>query len=285
MWIHDIVSEALLLIGRLQDAATSARRNQAEFELWRHIRESIFFISGTGQDYRLEDYLKSLEPTRPSLVSETFKSHADADMTSQRAMSLLLRTLDERTDPEEKRLITMLMNTMNFIASSGQWHEFEGHLKNHHVDAPPAFLYFETPAEAEEWLRNEPQPPSWTRILVDNEYFETWHYRDTDERKLQRSNIIELFLEDFQRKGFPPAVASFHTREEALQWIEAHVEAPMSFIHIGGENHLVVYQKRLGRHSLHHVASTLAAWHEEKKQRAEHHEDLTPSDPDDEAHE
>jgi hypothetical protein len=282
MWIHDSVTDALLLLGRLREAAARAGED-TEVALWRYIREYVFFVSRTGQEYRFEDYLKGLDPARTSPVSAALASSADP--MSQQATSLLLRTLGGLTDPGEKQLILILIDTMNFVASSGQGGEFEDYLKSYYSDAPPALAYFETRAEAESWLLSASEPTSWAQILIGNAYFEAWYYRDTNERRLLRSNIIELFLEDFARKGLPAAVASFHTHEEAQEWLKAQSTAPMSFINIGGESYLAVRQKRLDRHSLHHVASTLKAWEEEKKQRAERRQGPAPASPEDGTHE
>lgn len=279
MWIHDSMTDVLLLLlGRLRETAALAGE-ETEAALWRYVREYVFFVSRTGQEYRFEDYLKGLDPARTSPVSDALASRADP--LSQQATSLLLRTLDGLTDLGEKQLIRILIDTMNFVASSGQGDEFEDYLKNYYSDAPPALLYFETRAEAESWLHSASEPPSWAQILIGDEYFEAWYDRDTNERRLLRSNIIELFLEDFARQGLPATVASFNTPEEARAWLKAQAAAPMSFINIGGESYLAVHQKKLDRHSLHHVASTLKAWEEEKRQRAERRQGPASTGPED----
>jgi hypothetical protein len=45
----------------------------------------------------------------------------------------------------------------------------------------------------------------------------------------------------------------------------SHPANPYAFVVIAGEHYFAVNHRRLKRHSLHHVASTLKAWEEHKR--------------------
>jgi hypothetical protein len=224
----------------------------------------VLFIIRTGKVYPLEDYLRSIDPARTSYVSAAFQAREEP--TSQQAMELLLRTYQETPEPERKRRVLLVIDILNFIASTGRYADFEEYLENYYVDAPWAIAHFDSRAEAEAWLNGLAEPPSWAYVLVGDEYFELWYSREEGERGLRRDYVMEQWLEDFTHKGLPPPVASFNTPEEARAWLESHPASPMTFVTISGEYHLAVHHRKLDRHTLHPL-SRLAEW-KARKQRA-----------------
>jgi len=263
--IYDVLAKALLLVLKLQQAAESAGKEE-EVALWRYVREHQFFILRTGQVYRFEDYRRSLDPARTSFVSTAFGAHGDA--VSQQAMALLVRTLEEITDPEQQQLMLVIIDLLNFIADTAQHEEFDEHLKSFYVDPPLVIARFDTREEAEAWLKELAEPPSEAYILIDDKYYAVWYSREEGTRNLWRDHVMEQWIEAFTEKELPAAVASFNTREEAEQWLKSHPMPPMSFVTIAGEHHLVAYHKRLTHHTLHPLSS-LKEWEAEKKRRGE----------------
>jgi hypothetical protein len=264
--IYDVLAKASILLGKLRQAAESAGKEE-EVELWRYVREHMFFIFRTGQVYRFEDYRKSLDPARTSLVSPVFAAHEDA--LSQQAMALLLRTHEEMTEPEQKQLVHILIDLLNFIAETGQHDEFDEHRRTFHEAPPLTLAHFDTREEAEAWLKGLAEPPSSeSYILIGDEYYVVWYSREDGVRGLHRDYVMELWLKAFTEKGFPSAIASVNTREEAKQWLKTHPAPPMAFIIIAGEHHLAAYHRRLAHHTLHPLSS-LKEWEAEKKRRDE----------------
>jgi phosphoglycolate phosphatase-like HAD superfamily hydrolase len=263
--IHDVLVRVSLRLGELRQAAESAGRN-AEVELWRYVREHLFFILRTGHVYRFEDYLRSLDAARTSLVSPAFSAREDTQ--SQQAMALLVRTLEETTEPEQKQSTLVIINLLNFIAETAQYDEFDDYLEDYYADPLPAIAHFDTREEAEAWLRGAVEPPGGTHILIGDEYYQVWYSREDGVRELLRDHVIEPWLEQLTSKGLPAAIASFNTREEAEQWLKIHPVPPMSFVTIAGEHHLAAYHRRLNHHTLHPLSS-LKEWEAEKKRRDE----------------
>lgn len=263
MRIHDILAEALKFIGRLRQAAESAGKDE-EVALWRYVREHLLFISRTGQVYRFEDYLKGLEPARTSFLSAAFDAREDA--VSRQAMTLLLRNLQETTDPARRQVLLAVIGLLNFIAETGQYEAFDEYLESYYVEPPPAIARFDTREQAESWLKGLAEPPGGAYILIGDEYHQVWYSREEGVRELLRERMIEPFLQALTAKGLPATVASFSTREEAEAWLTSHPPSAMAFVDIGCEHHLVVHHKRLDRHSLHPLSS-LKRWEAERKNR------------------
>jgi hypothetical protein len=99
MNIHDACFDAMHLATKSIVAADSAGK-QEDAALWRHVLDHRIFIMRSGQDYRFEDYLQGLDPTRTSYVSESFNQSADD--TSRQAMALLVHTLSVTAEREEE---------------------------------------------------------------------------------------------------------------------------------------------------------------------------------------
>src|SRR5688572_23666435 len=117
MRIHDVLNQALLLIGGLQQTADSAGRGE-DVALWQHMREHVLFIIRTGQVYNFEDYLTSLGPDRTSSLSAISRARTEA--SPRREVALLLRALDELTAPEQQQSVLVLSALLDFIAAPGR---------------------------------------------------------------------------------------------------------------------------------------------------------------------
>ena len=193
-------------------------------------------------------------------------------------MALLLKTLDETADLEEKQLALVLINLLNYVANSGQYDALEGYLeKLRSGSPPPVTASFATRDEAEEWLRSLPEPPSRAYVLIGDEYHEVWYSREDGDRGIAREYVLEPILEDSSKRGLPPAVASFNTRDEAEAWLAKHPASPLAVVSIAGEQHLAVHHEELNRHSLHSIIPSLKEWkewEEEKRRAAERQKEL-----------
>lgn len=265
MQIHDALNRALLLIGEQQRATDPAGRDEGVV-LWRHLREHVLFTMLTGQVYQFDDYLKSLDDRWTSSSNAVLRARTEA--APRREVVLLLQTLDELTEPEQKQSVLVLGDLLDFIAAPGRHEEFEDYLKNHYTEPPPVTACFETLQEAEAWLSSLSEPPSWASVLVGDEYYEVWYSREEGTRALLRDFVTELFLDDFESKDLPPAAASFDTRDQALQWLASHPAAPMLLVTIGGEHYHAVYHRKLDRHSLHAI-SRIREWRRKRREELE----------------
>ncbi|HZH75501.1 MAG TPA: hypothetical protein VEY88_05680 [Archangium sp.] len=276
MRIHDVLNGALLLIGKQQRAAESTGRKE-DVTVWRHIGDIWIFTIITGQVYVFEDYLSGLDPGRTSYVSTALNARTDA--MSRQGVALLLRTLDEPTDPVRKQYILLLIDLLNFIAATGQHEAFENYLEDRHSLPPPAIAFFDTREEADAWLHNLPEPPSYGHVLIGDEYYDIWYSRDDGFRELSRDHVMELFLDDYTSKPRPPATASFNTREEAMEWLASHPASPMTLVAIAGEDHHAVFHKKFNRHTLHSISRLREERAKRKaEQEQQENEDAEPSE-------
>jgi hypothetical protein len=251
MRIHDVLNGALLLIGNQKQSAESTGRNE-DVAVWQHIWDIWIFTIVTGQVYVFEDYLAGLDPMRSSSVSIALNTRTDA--MCQQGLALLLRTHDELTAPVQKQYILVLIDLLNFIAASSQHEAFENYLEDRHSLPPPVIAFFDTREEADAWLHNLPKPPSYGHVLIGDEYYGIWYSREDSVRELLRNDVMELFLDDYTSKPRPPAIASFNTREEALEWLTNHPASPMALVTIAGEYYHAVFHKKFNRHTLHSIS-------------------------------
>jgi hypothetical protein len=235
-----------------------------EQRLWIQVNAYRDFIMATGQVYLFEDYLAGVAPTSRPHVSTILGARQDT--TSQRVMALLLKAFDETP---EKQPVSVLIHQVNFIADTGQLDACEDYINNRLEYAPLAIAHFTTHDEAEIWLKGLEEPPSPADILIGDEYYTAVYDREDNVRSMYRDYIIEPYIEELTAEGIPPTAPAFETRAEAEEWLKDHPASPFDFVSIAGEHYLAVHHKRLNRHTLHHVSSTLTEWEEEKKRAAE----------------
>jgi hypothetical protein len=246
---------------RLRSAMSEG--HEEELELWRYLRAITDFIHQLGQAYRFEDYLQGIPSTAPPYVSAALDSRKEA--TSQRALALALKALEETPDPEQARNALVLVNLSNFLADTGQTEDFDDFF-THRLDyAPLAMASFATLEEAEAWLKGLAEPPSPARILVGDEYYLAWYSREDGSRNLSRDFTIEPYIEELTARGIPASTPSFQNRSEAVAWLANHPATPFAFVSIAREHYFAVHHKRLKRHTLHPVALSLKQWEEEKR--------------------
>lgn len=262
------IYDSLISASRFAASQWRAARSEdgEEQRLWAQVGVYRDFISATGQVYLFEDHLKRVAPTTRPQVSTALRARQDA--TSQGVMALLLKAFDEMP---EKQSTSVLINLLNFIADTGQLDACEDYIHNRLEYAPLAIAHFTTRDEAEKWLKSLAEPPSPANILIRDEYYQAWYSREDNARGIYRDYIIEPYIEELAARGISPTAPSFKTRAEAEKWLKNHPASPFEFVSIAGEHYLAVHHKRLKRHTLHHVASTLMAW-EEKKRAAESEE-------------
>ncbi|WP_309888845.1 hypothetical protein [Archangium sp.] len=262
MSIYDTLANVeLFIVSRRQAAVSKGRREEAS--LWSYVRAFSDFVRVTGQVYRFEDSLEGAASTERPLVSARLSEQAGT--FAQPAVKMLLETLGETAELEQKQHVCMLIALLNFIAETGQLDEVEDLFSNLRDYAPVAIAHFNSHQEAETWLMGIAEPPSPTHILVGDEYYQFWYMREDNTRGMYRDYSIEPALEALTARGIPPQVPSFATRAEAEGWLMSHPANPYAFVTIGGEYYFAVHHRRLKRHSLNPVASALNAWEEHKR--------------------
>jgi hypothetical protein len=174
-------------------------------------------------------------------------------------MDLLARFRAGTRSPREKELLAVAINAILFITSTGQRYAFADFLEQLESDAPPPVVAsFDTLAEAEAWLRNHPEPPDSTYVLIGDTYHVVIYLRETNHRRLIPHPVIEFHLGQLKRDGIPPAVASFNTREEAEAWLQGQAEPPrQAVLRIAGEDYLAVSHRDVNHRSLYPFSMAL----------------------------
>jgi hypothetical protein len=260
--IFEELAGATLFIGTRRRAA-EAKGRQDEEKLWRYVRAFNHFVLITGQIYRFEDSLEGKVPAERPPVSARLGNHEGT--LAELAVELLLKTLDETPEPEQKQHVRLLIALLDFIAGTGQLDEAEDYFINQLDHAPMAIAHFTSHEEAEAWMKSVAEPPSPVRILIGDAYYQFWYTREDNTRGMYREYCIEPALEALTARGIPPRTPSFATRVEAEEWLMSHPANPYAFVAIAGEHYFAVHHPRLKRHSLHHVASALKDWEERKR--------------------
>jgi hypothetical protein len=261
------IYETLVVAGRF---ASDRRRvaglegEKEEQQLWISMQMYRHFISVTGQAYQFENYLEGHPPTpRPYVSSDLWTQQGS---TAQKLMALLLKAFDETP---EKQPVSVLIHMLNFIADTGQFAACEDYVDNSLDYAPLTIAHFATREEADAWHKGLAEPPSPAHILIGDEYYTAVYAREDNTRFISREYVIEPYIAELTARGIPPTAPAFKTRAEAEAWLENHPANPFAFVSIAGEYHFAVNHKRLKRHTLHPVASSLAALEEWKKRSAE----------------
>lgn len=272
MRIFEILAAASQYAASRWRAAT-AQGEEKESRLWRYLRDATYFIHQTGQAYGFEDYLAGA-PGAPALrVSGGLAERKGESSQQEQAMELLLKNCEEAAKTEQEQFVHILVSLLDFIADTGQVEAFEDYFNNRLEYAPLAIASFATRDDAEAWLAGLSEPPSPARILIGDEYYLLWYSREEGSRDITRDDVLEPYLEELVARGALHTPPTFKSRVEAEAWLTAHPATPFTFVSISGESYLAVHHKRLKRHTLHSVASTLSAWEEEKARASQREED------------
>jgi hypothetical protein len=225
----------LLLLEHLRNSRSDEERRLLEIA-----GGASAFLSFTGQLYRFED----------------FRESPRADRVESLSFAQAIRHLEQlrarvRSTPEEEALRTA-SDALVFIESSGQHEEFEDYLRYWRGSTlPPVVAAFQTREQADAWLERQPVPPYKARVLIGDEYHMVLATREDREWPFARMPVVAEFIERQLRKGLPPVVAVFDTREEAEAWLGSTPAPPRhAFITVNGEHHLAACWENVSHRAL-----------------------------------
>ncbi|HYO57570.1 head protein [Archangium sp.] len=184
------------------------------------------------------------------------------------AQELLGKNRENSQSPEEKELFLLASDALWFIWANGQSDELEGYRKDVEAKAPERVIAsFKTRDEADAWLKDNPNPPNLTLVLIADEYHVVIYSRERNRRVLVPDPALEHHIEEMTRSGLPPAVATFDTRDEADAWFNSQAEPPaQTVIQIGGEHYLAVYYRNINHRAM-FPFSIVERLHERRKKR------------------
>jgi hypothetical protein len=159
---------------------------------------------------------------------------------------------DDPESAEERELIQVILDALQFISSTNQYSAFREYLEHTEVGGPPyAMAAFATREEAEAWLKQLPQPPDSANILIGNTYHDVVHDPEAHVIRLPRSRALEHYLADLEKERPPTAVASFGSLEEAAAWLQSQSDpARWAWVLVAGEFYLAAYYRNLHHRAL-----------------------------------
>ncbi|MET0404293.1 MAG: head protein [Cystobacter sp.] len=164
---------------------------------------------------------------------------------------LLGRTSRSTQSPEERELLGVAAAALMFISETGTVHSFEDYLQFRRSAPPLAVASFKNREEADEWLRQHPEPPHGAFVLVSDEYHIVMHVREMNHRQLFPHPILKGYLEQLQPEAPSGAVPSFETREEAEAWVKGKTGWAQEVMNIAGQRHVALPHRHLGCYSIH----------------------------------
>lgn len=169
------------------------------------------------------------------------------------SQELIARMHEDTQEPGDKILLQAAFSALDFIWSTGRIPEFETYREQSRDEVPAyAVAAFNTRQEADIWLNNHPAPPDTAYVLVADAYYRVVDDPARHRRALLPQPTVELYLEDMLREGLPPTLATFNTREEAVDWFNCLSEKPIQgVLEIGNEPYLFAYHRNIGHLALH----------------------------------
>jgi hypothetical protein len=237
--------------------------------------EALHYISATGQWYPLEDFRGSRASGAPSQAQPPHSAQDESPARGEDGPGDLRELLSEaegfferlRNDPErteEKEPIQLILDTLQFISSTGQYVALGEFIKSVESHAPPYVVAaFETQEEARAWLERHPSPPVFASILIASEYHDVVHERETGFRRLPWNRHLHRYLAWLKRADPPAASASFTTRGEAEEWLKRQSNpARRTWVAIAGELYLAVYHPNINHRALYPLS--MAEGHEDE---------------------
>ncbi|WNG26067.1 hypothetical protein F0U62_20120 [Cystobacter fuscus] len=218
-------------------------------------RDALLFVYVTGQLYHFEEFRKGLvtgSRPPPDSFEPRRSDFASLEERLNSTREFLTKLRDEADSTREKEVLQVVVDSLQFISSTGQHLSLSEYLEHLAADAPPyAIASFATKEEAEAWLRHHPNPPDFAHVLVANTYHDVVYDREANFRRLPRSRMLEYHLARMKRRAPPAAVASFVTLEEAEAWLKAQPEpARWAWVSIAGEPYLAVYHPNINHRAL-----------------------------------
>ncbi|HYH95896.1 hypothetical protein [Hyalangium sp.] len=247
------LSDPQEVIGKQWSKNSSPERRQ----LLELARDALFFISDTGLRHRFEDFRESLTAGVPPRAEEIPAASSAPELVSLQerlncTREFFTTLLDEAESMAERGLIQIILDTLHFIAGTGQASAFSEYLKHVAASGPPyAVASFGSREEAELWLQSHPHPPVSANILVANAYHDVVHDRVTGIRRLPRNRDLEYYLAGHRRANPPTAVASFSRFEDADAWLQSQPKpASWAWVSIAGEPYLAAYYPNLDHRAL-----------------------------------
>ena len=178
-----------------------------------------------------------------------------------RAMEFLAGLGSNASVQAPQEVLDVLFEALLFIESTGQVYAFEDYRKHLVSDEPPRVVAaFGSREEAENWLKEQPAPPSSAYVLIADQYHLLVYNRDLQERRIFPHPVLQHFLGGRGREGLPPPVATFATLPEAEAWLKSQVSPPLqAVISIAGEPHLAVYHSNIGHRSIYPFSMAVQA--------------------------
>lgn len=170
MNIHERILKVQGLLGRTLKETPSPE----EQELFRTATAALMFISETGAVYPFEDYLESRRDAPPYTVA-SFKTREEADAW-----------LQQHPEPPhgafvliaDAYYIVMYVRELN-DRSLFPHPILDGYLEQLQRSAPPSSAAsFGSRAEAETWLKEQPQPPQRVYLLIEGRSHVALYHRN-----------------------------------------------------------------------------------------------------------
>ncbi|RYZ42205.1 MAG: head protein [Myxococcaceae bacterium] len=143
---------------------------------------AIQFIQDTGQTYDFEDYVQSLEAYAPPLVIARFgtRDEAEAGMKARRRPPAVAFVLI--ADDYYSAMYIPSLGKVRLVALPIILEHYLAEMAN---DGPkPSGLSFESKAEAEAWLHQQPTPPQQVVVLIAGAPFLAAYHHRIDYRVL-----------------------------------------------------------------------------------------------------
>jgi hypothetical protein len=243
-----LLSEAQQAIGRRR----SEEQPPEQARILGLARDSLDFISATGQWYPFEDFRVSRASLQSSQASDEEGSEGLRELKSK-TESFFEKLLGDPAAVGEQEPIQLILDALRFISSPHQHEAFADFIAHVETRAPPYVVAsFATQAEAEAWLRRHQNPPAFADILVGDRYHDVVYERETDFRRLPWNRHLERYLGWLVRVEAPVADASFATHEEAEAWLTRQPHpARRTWVMIAGELYLAAYYPNINHRALH----------------------------------
>ncbi|RYZ17035.1 MAG: head protein [Myxococcaceae bacterium] len=169
--------DKLEVLGRHLEASASDKEKEA----LRFAMDSLYFIMSTGQSLDFEAYIRSEEALAPPLVIARFETRQEAEAA-----------LNARRPPLDQAYVLVADDYYSamYNPKNGRTHLVQRGLPEHYLadmanDGPkPSGLSFDSKAEAETWLHQQPTPPQQVVVMIAGAPFLAAYHHRIDYRVL-----------------------------------------------------------------------------------------------------